>query len=196
MNHSTSFYPWVNYAESMYLSPVASHEICSFIGSIKVSKSSRSYNVPVTILKIIRDYISEHLAFLINDSFTSDNFPNILKLARITPIFKKRSRFDKHNYRPISVLSNFSKLFEKATYHRLYRYLEDFKILCPLLFGFRENLQPSLHLFASPLIDNDEFGSGIFIDLKKAFDTVNYAILLTDLNHYRIRGNVHEESNL
>ena len=93
---------------------------------MKVSKSPGPYSVPVTILKIIRDYISEHLAFLVNDSFTGDNFTDILKLARITPIFKKGSRFDKDNYRPISVLSYFSKIFEKAMYHRLYRYLKDF----------------------------------------------------------------------
>ena len=62
-----------------------------------------------------------------NDSFASGNFPEKLTLARITPVFKKGSRFDKDNYRPISVLSNFTKLFEKAMYHRLYSYLEELK---------------------------------------------------------------------
>ena len=70
------------------------------------------------------------------------------------PIFKKGLRFDKDNYRPISVLSYFSKIIEKAMYHRPYRNLEDFEILYLLLFCFRENLQPSLNLFASPLIMN------------------------------------------
>ena len=91
------------------------------------SKSSSPYGVPVTILKTIRDYISEPLAFLVNDSFASGNFPEKLTLARITPVFKKGSRFDKDNYRPISVLSNFSKLFEKAMYHRLFSYMEELK---------------------------------------------------------------------
>ena len=78
------------------------------------SKSSGPYSVPDTILKTIRDYISEPLALLGNDSLASGNFPEKLKLARIAPVFKKGSRFDKDNYRPISVLANFSKLFEKV----------------------------------------------------------------------------------
>ena len=81
------------------------------------SKSSGPYSVPVTILKTIRDNISEPLACLVNDSFVSGNFPEELKLARITPVFNKGSRFDIDNYRPITVLSNLSKLFEKAMYH-------------------------------------------------------------------------------
>ena len=146
MNHSSSFYLRVNYVESMYLSLVTSHEIWTFIGSMNVSRSSGPYSLPVSVLKIIRDCISEPLAFLVNDSFTSGNFPDKLKLARITSIFKKGSRFDKDNYRPISFLSNFSRIIEKALYHRLYRYLEYFKILYPLLFRFRENRQPCMLL--------------------------------------------------
>ena len=108
------FYLRGNYSGSIFLSPVTSNEIWAFIGKMDASKSSGPYSVPVTILKIIRDYISEPLAFLVNDSFASGNFPEKLKLARITPVFKKGSRSDIDNYRPISVLSSFSKLFEKA----------------------------------------------------------------------------------
>ena len=72
--------------------------------------------------------------------------------------------------------------------------MEDFKILYPLLFRFRENRQPRISITESTRrsIDNNEFGRGIFINLEKAFDTVNHAILLTKLNYYGIRGNVHE----
>ena len=196
-SQSPSFYLRGSYSGSIFLSPVTSHEIWTFIGKMDASKSSGPYSVPVTILKTIRDHICEPLAFLVNNSFASGNFPEKLKLARITPVFKKGSRFDKNNYRPISVLSNFSKLFEKAMYHRLYSYLEELKILYPLQFGFREKFSPTHALIISitesirQSIDNNEFGYGIFIDLKKAFETVNRAILLTKLNPYGIRLVVH-----
>ena len=78
-------------------------------------------------------------------------------------------------------------------YHRLYNYLEEFKIVYPLQFGFREKCSTNYALISitesiRKSIDNNEFGCGIFIDLKKAFDTVNHTILLTKLNHYGIRG--------
>ena len=97
---------------------------------MSANKSSGPYCLPVNVLKTLRGFLSEPLAFLVNNSFSNGNFPDKLKLARITPIFiKKGSRLDEDNYRSISVLSNFSKIFEKAMYHRLYKYLEHFKIL-------------------------------------------------------------------
>ena len=79
-SHSPSFYLKGNYLGSIFLSPVTSHEIWTFIGKMDASKSSGPYCVPVTILKTIRDYISEPLAFLVNDSSASGNFPEELLL--------------------------------------------------------------------------------------------------------------------
>ena len=82
--------------------------------------------------------------------------------------FKKGSRFDIEIYRPISVLSNLRKLFEKAMYHRLYSFREKYLITHAFI-SITESIRQS--------IDDNEFGCGIFIDLKKAFDIVNHAIL-------------------
>ena len=113
--------------DNYFLSPITLNDIWTFIGMMDASKYSGPYSVPVIILKTIRDYKPEPFVFLVNDSFVSGNFPVKLRLARITPVFKKGSRFDIENYRPISVLSNFSKLFEKAMCHCLYSYLEELK---------------------------------------------------------------------
>ena len=87
------------------------------------NKSTGPFRIPVPLLKILKIRIAPLLSSLINDSFLRGIFPNRLKLAKVTPVFKKGSRQDKDNYRPIAVLSTFSKIFEKALYKRLYSYV-------------------------------------------------------------------------
>ena len=109
------------------------------------------------------------LSSLINDSFLCGIFPNKLKLAKVTPVFKKGSRQDKANYRPISVLPIFRKIFEKAMFKRLYGYLEYYSILYPLQFGFRQKCSTNHALIqiAESIrnsTDSNEFGCCIFIE--------------------------------
>ena len=91
-----------NFPDSMFLSPVTSVEVDSYISQMDNNKSIGPYSIPVPLLKI---HIFPLISFLINDSFLCGILPNKLKLAKGTPVFKKGSRQDKYNYRPISVLS-------------------------------------------------------------------------------------------
>merc|ERR1712055_79996 len=83
-------------------------------------------------------YISEPLANIFNASINTGTYPDLLKIARVTPVYKKGSKSDPSNYRPISVLSQVNKIYEKLLNKRLYKYLTKFEILYEYQFGFRE----------------------------------------------------------
>ena len=179
--------------KSLFLSNATPEEIEALINSLQVIKAVGPYSVPIKLLKMISRPIFLPLCLIINESFTSGIFPDNLKLAKVITLYKKGSRDNPTNYRPISLLSIFSKIIEKIMYERVCRFLETCNILYPLQFGFREK-HSTLHAIIGmtetikEAIDNGMFGCGVFIDLQKAFDTVNHSILLKKLEHYGIRG--------
>ena len=107
------------------------------VKSLKLGRSSGPDSIPLKLLKILKVPISSDLAFLINESFVSGIFPDELKIARVVPILMKGLASMTTNYRPISLLSVFSKLFEKTTHQRLYKFLEVCEVLFSMHFGFR-----------------------------------------------------------
>ena len=106
-------------------------------------KASGPNSIPTVVLKHLNSEISVVLANLFNLSFSTGVFPNILKTSPVLPLFKKGSKLDCGNYRPISLLSNISKLLEKLMYSRIYSFLNIYNCISELQFGFRANYSTS-----------------------------------------------------
>ena len=179
--------------DSLFLTPVTSMEVNDLINILNPSKSVVPNSIPIKLLKILGSSVSPLLALLVNQSFQCRVFPDKLKKANVIILFKKGNPEVPSNYRPVSLLPIFSKIFEKLMYRRLFRFLEVHNVLYSLQFGFQENHSidhalVSLTEAIRNTLDNKRFGCGIFIDLQKAFDTVNHEILLSKLEHYGVRG--------
>ena len=128
---------------------------------------------------------------IINMSIEQGVYPSKLKTAKIVPIFKSGDQSEPDNYRPISLLSVFNRIFEKVMYLRLNDFIDKQNLLFPAQYGFRKHYSTQYAVIdivdqIHKNMDNGKFTCGIFIDLKKAFDTVDHHILLRKLNHYGI----------
>ena len=122
-------------------------------------------------------------------------YPDRMKLAKVIPIYKNEDDTEPGNYRPISLLSVYNRIFEKIMYNRVTAFLEKYNILSPSQYGFRSchSTQHAILDITSKILQNMNnklYTCGIFLDLKKAFDTIDHTILLNKLAHYGIRGTV------
>ena len=168
-------------------------EVLAIICNIKKNKATGPNSIPTQILHTIRNVISKPLTKLINLSFTQGVHPDKLKISKTIPVFKKGSQLKVSNYRPISLLSNINKIFEKVIFERVYGFLEKFEIIYHHQYGFRKKHSTNHALISITekirnALDNNLFAVGVFVDFQKAFDTVNHHILIEKLDHYGIRG--------
>ena len=169
------------------------YEIELIIKQLKNKSSPGLDEIPNNVIKFAAGFISDPLAALINSSISTGIFPNKLKEAKVIPVFKSGDSSLVTNYRPISILNSFSKIFEKIIANRLLKFLDKNNILFSEQFGFRQNHSTcsaliSLNEFITSSLDNNEIPVGIFIDLSKAFDSLNHSILLSKLKHLGVRG--------
>ena len=169
------------------LNNVSELEVKREILNLSSKKATRKGDNSAEILKnSINAYLSE-LAVLINNYLKKGIFPDNLKLADITPIFKKEDSLNKENYRSVSILPRLSKVFERILYKEIDSFMEN--KFSPYLRGFRENHNAQYSLLKmienwKKQLDNGEKVGLIFMDLLKAFDTINHSLLLAKLRVY------------
>lgn len=178
---------------SLFLFPTNEEELFNVVNSLKKRKSPGYDGISNDLIKNVILGVVKPLVHIYNLSMNNGIVPVNMKIAKVIPIFKKGDPQLLSNYRPISLLSTFSKILEKLIYVRTVKFFNVNQTFSNFQFGFREKHTTShaiLHFIdkISTALDNRMHTVGIFLDYSKAFDTVDHTILLQKLSHHGVRG--------
>lgn len=156
------------------------------IDNLSIDKATGEDHISCKLLKMTKNVIAESLCDIINKSLSTGVVPREWKKARVVPIFKSGDISSLNNYRPISILPIVSKIIERAVHQQLSEFLDVNQVLHPNQSGFRPKHSTATALAKlvnqwSLNIDNKEISGVAFINLRKAFDTVDHELLLHKL---------------
>jgi hypothetical protein len=172
--------------------PVSPSEIIDACKILLPKKTEDFNGISTFFIKKIIMSISKPLQHIFSLSFSTGIIPSQLKIAKIIPVYKSGDPSMPDNYRPISLLSCFSKIMEKVVYLRLFNFLDNCEILTKFQFGFRplhSTVHPMTYLlnFVSNSLNEKKHAMALFCDLRKAFDSCDHSILLRKLSKIGIR---------
>ena len=176
----------------MFLEPPNISEIVALMQALDVHKAIGHDNIPAFFIKVSKYVIAPYLNILIDFAFSNGIFPDNCKTPKVISFLKCDNVNDPNNYRPISILTCFSKIFENLLHKRLSEFLNKNNVFIPTQYGFQTNFSTShsildIIIHAYDNINNNQFTGLFFVDLKNAFETVNHKILEFKLYHYDIR---------
>ena len=181
LNHSFSF------------SMVSPNDISKIINNFKPKSSTGHDGLSMKLLKRISSIICDPLTLIINQSLNTGIFPEKLKIAKVLPIFKKDDEFLLNNYRPISLLPALSKILEKVVFQQLYSFFDSLNLFYSSQHGFKtlHSTETAALEFIDrtfKLLDSGKLPVTVYLDLSKAFDTLNHGILIGKLKYYGVTG--------